>query len=35
MLEADESAIIYEMSSDSYVDRTVVGDDPTDDARFL
>lgn len=35
MLEPDESAIVYEMSSESYVDRTVVGDDPTDNARFL
>lgn len=35
MLEPDESAIVYEVSSESYVDRTVVGDDPTDDARFL
>lgn len=35
MLEPDESGIIYEVSSESYVDRTVIGDDPTDDARFL
>lgn len=35
MLEPDESAIVYKVSSESYVDRTVVGDDPTDDARFL
>ncbi|WP_049972563.1 CRISPR-associated endonuclease Cas2 [Haladaptatus cibarius] len=34
-LKADESAIIYRMSSEKYVDRTVVGEDPTDDARFL
>lgn len=35
MLESDESAIIYRMSSEKYVDRTVVGDDPTEDERFL
>jgi len=35
LLEPDESAIIYEMSSKSYVDRTVVGDDPAEDVRFL
>ena len=35
MLEPDESAIVYEVSSESYIDRTVVGTDPTDDARFL
>lgn len=35
LLEPDESAIIYEVSSESYVDRTVIGEDPTDDARFL
>ena len=34
MLEPDESAIVYEVSSESYIDRTVVGTDPTDDARF-
>jgi CRISPR-associated protein Cas2 len=34
-LKPDESAIIYRMSSEKYVDRTVIGDDPTDDARFL
>lgn len=35
MLEPDESTIIYRMSSEKYVDRTVVGDDPTEDERFL
>jgi len=34
-LKSGESAIIYRMSSESYVERTVVGDDPTEDARFL
>jgi len=34
-LKPEESAIIYRMSSESYVERTVVGDDPTEDARFL
>ena len=34
-LNSDESVIIYRMSSQKYIDRTVIGDDPTDDARFL
>lgn len=34
-LEPDESAIIYELSSKKYVDRTVFGEDPTEDSRFL
>lgn len=35
MLEPDESTIIYRMSSKKYVDRTVVGEDPAEDAQFL
>lgn len=35
LLEADESTIIYRSGSQKYVERTVIGDDPTDDARFL
>ena len=35
MLEPDESAIVYRMASESYVDRTVVGEDPAEDSRFL
>lgn len=35
ILEPDESTIIYRMSSEKYVDRTVVGEDPTEDQRFL
>jgi CRISPR-associated protein Cas2 len=34
-VQEDESAIIYRMSSESYVDRTVVGEDPAEDSRFL
>ncbi len=35
LLEPGESTIIYELSSDSLLDRTVYGEDPTDDQRFL
>lgn len=35
MLEADESVIVYRMSSEKYVTRTVYGDDPADDDQFL
>ncbi|THE65343.1 CRISPR-associated endonuclease Cas2 [Salinadaptatus halalkaliphilus] len=35
LLQPGESAILYEISSDSLVNRTVYGDDPTDDQRFL
>lgn len=35
MLETGESVMIYRMSSESYVDRTVFGDDPMDDQQFL
>lgn len=35
MLEPGESVILYRMSSNDYVDRTVFGDDPMDDSQFL
>lgn len=35
LLEPGESAIVYELSSDAVLDRTVYGEDPTDDQRFL
>jgi len=35
MLEPGESIILYRMSSDDYVDRTVFGEDPMDDSQFL
>lgn len=35
MLEPDELIILYRMSSDYYVDRTVFGEDPMDDSQFL
>ena len=35
LLEPGESTIIYELSSDSILDRTVYGEDPTEDQRFL
>lgn len=35
MLEAGESVIVYQMSSEQYVSRTVYGDDPTEDSQFL
>lgn len=35
ILEPDESTIIYRVESEKFVDRTVFGDDPTDDQRFL
>jgi CRISPR-associated protein Cas2 len=34
-LNAGESTIIYELSSDTLLDRTVYGDDPAEDSRFL
>lgn len=34
-LEPGESTIIYELSSEKLLDRTVFGDDPTEDQRFL
>jgi len=35
LLEPGESTIIYELSSDTLLNRTVYGDDPTNDKRFL
>jgi CRISPR-associated protein Cas2 len=35
MLEPGESVIVYRMSADEYVDRSVFGDDPMDDSKFL
>ena len=34
-LEDDESVILYELSSESLIDRTVYGEDPAEDQRFL
>lgn len=34
-LEPGESAIVYELSSEKLLDRTVFGEDPTEDSRFL
>jgi CRISPR-associated protein Cas2 len=35
ILEPGESVIIYELSSDRLLNRTVYGEDPTEDRRFL
>lgn len=35
MLEPGESVIVYRMSSESYVSRTVYGEDPTEGNQFL
>ena len=35
LLKPGESTIIYELSSDTLLDRTVYGDDPAEDQRFL
>lgn len=35
MLESGESTIVYRMSSEKYVSRTVYGEDPTEDQQFL
>jgi CRISPR-associated protein Cas2 len=35
VLEPDESVILYELSSDTLLNRTVYGEDPTEDSRFL
>ncbi|WP_123621574.1 CRISPR-associated endonuclease Cas2 [Halorubrum sp. CSM-61] len=35
LLITGESVIIYELSSETLLDRTVYGDDPTEDRRFL
>ena len=34
-LEPSESTIVYELSSEKLLDRTVFGEDPTKDQRFL
>jgi len=35
MLEEGESVMVYRMDSESYVERSVYGDDPMDDQQFL
>jgi CRISPR-associated protein Cas2 len=35
LLQEGESVILYELSSDTLLDRTVYGEDPTEDERFL
>ena len=35
VLNPGESTIVYELSSDTLLDRTVYGDDPAEDSRFL
>lgn len=35
MLKDGESVMVYRMDSESYVDRSVYGDDPMDDQQFL
>ncbi|MDL5360930.1 CRISPR-associated endonuclease Cas2 [Halalkalicoccus sp. NIPERK01] len=35
LLKPGESVILYELSSDTLLDRTVYGDDPAEDSRFL
>lgn len=35
LLNQGESVVLYELSSDSLLDRTVYGEDPTEDSRFL
>lgn len=35
LLEEGESAIIYELSSDNLLNRSVFGEDPTENQRFL
>ncbi len=35
LLKPGESAILYELSSDTLVNRSVYGEDPTKDQRFL
>ena len=35
LLKPGESTIIYELSSDTLLNRTVYGDDPTENQRFL
>ncbi|MFC7216289.1 CRISPR-associated endonuclease Cas2 [Saliphagus sp. GCM10025334] len=35
LLQEGESVVIYELSSDKLLNRSVYGDDPTEDSRFL
>ena len=35
LLEPEESVILYELSSETLVSRTVFGEDPTEDEQFL
>ena len=35
LLKSGESTIIYELSSDTLLNRTVYGEDPTENQRFL
>ena len=35
MLKSGESVIVYRMSAEQYVSRTVYGEDPTEDQQFL
>jgi len=35
MLEPEESVMVYQMSSEKYVERSVFGDDPMKDEKFL
>ena len=35
MLKPGESVIVYRMSSEKYVSRTVYGEDPASDSQFL
>ena len=35
LLKPGESVVLYELSSDTLLDRTVHGEDPVDESRFL
>ncbi|KAB1193633.1 CRISPR-associated endonuclease Cas2 [Haloferax sp. MBLA0076] len=35
LLKDGESVVLYELSSDSLLNRTVYGEDPTEDSRFI
>ncbi|UHH26486.1 CRISPR-associated endonuclease Cas2 [Halobacterium noricense] len=35
MLEPGESVMVYQMAGESYVERSVYGEDPMDDQQFL
>lgn len=35
ILKPHESVVLYELSSDTLVDRTVYGDDPAEESRFI